>query len=83
VSVREVKAWTITCAAAYGNGEGDRPPNCDKRDLGPFFAEYESEVPLPEGWRYRVGHAGSHYGYTTRTLFCADCVKRLGIGVER
>lgn len=85
MSVREVKAFTLTCEMAYGNGDPSRPPKCTNRNIGPFFAEYESDVPLPEGWGYRTLHGcgGDHYGYTRHDLICGDCAQRLEIEIQR
>lgn len=77
MSVREVKAWTVTCEMAYG-AEG----KCDQKNLGPFFAAYESEVPIPDGWGYRTLHDCGLTGYTRHDLICGNCIKRLGIKVN-
>lgn len=76
MSVREIKAYTITCTLAYGP-----QATCQKKSLGPFFAEYQSGVQIPEGWAYRTSHDCGLTGYTSHDLFCGDCIKEHGIDV--
>lgn len=85
MSIREVKAWTITCTMAHGDPSGReaKPPKCENRNIGPQFAERESGVELPEGWGWRRGWGGSHYGYETHDLFCKDCIKKYNIDVSK
>lgn len=85
MSIREVKAWTITCTMAYGDptGQETQKPKCANRKVGPYFAEYKSEVEIPEGWGYQHGWGGSHYGYATQDLFCKDCIEKYDIKVGK
>lgn len=81
MSIREVKAWTITCSGAYGN-DGGRAPECGQKNIGPFFAEYQSDVPLPAGWGYQTLHDCGLTGYTRRDLWCGGCIAKHGIEVD-
>jgi hypothetical protein len=73
MSIREVKAWTLTCTGAYGER-----PTCVHRNIGPFFCERQSQVPLPEGWGYETVHDCGMTGYTAHNLWCGDCAKKYG-----
>jgi hypothetical protein len=83
MSIREVHAFTITCTSAYGNGVAGYEPPCSNKNLGPFFSEYKSEVPLPEGWGYLHLSDCGLTGYSRDDLYCGDCVARLGLEVKR